>query len=240
MKVTKKTARIAGVLYFIVVITGIFSLMYVPGQLIVWEDPAATVGNIRSSEWLFRLGAVSSLVCYTAFLLLPLVLYQLFREVDKTHASMMVVFVVVSVPISFVSILFQFNVLSLLSEADYLSVLDAEQLQAQVMLALQYHSNGLLVSQVFWALWLFPFGYLVYRSGYLPKILGVFLMIGCCGYLVDFLAYSIYPPYGNTNISTILTLPATIGELTICLWLLIRGIKDRPPMATAAIDYLRH
>ena len=228
MNSNNKTARLAGLLYLIVVLSGIFSLMYVPSKLIVWDDASATVNNIVASESLYRLGAVSGLICYTFFLLLPLVLYKLLKEVDKTQATLMVILAVISVPISFVSILNKFDVLSLLSGADYLKALEVEQLQAQVMLSLESYNNGILIAQIFWALWLFPFGYLVFKSGFLPKLLGIFLMVGCCGYLIDFFGYSLFPNYGETGISSFVTLPASIGEIGICLWLLIMGVKDKP------------
>ncbi len=230
----KKTARLAGFLYLVVVLTGIFSLMYVPSQLIVWDDAAVTIDNIKAAEFLYRLGAVSGLVCYTFFLLLPLVLYQLFKEVDKTQAILMVILAVISVPISFVSIINKFDILSLLSEADYLKALGIEQVHAQVMLSLASYHNGILTAQIFWALWLFPFGYLVFKSGFLPKILGIFLMVGSVGYLIDFFGYSLFPDYGETGISTFVTLPASIGEIGTCLWLLIMGAKERQVVSNIA------
>ena len=200
--------------------------MYVPSQLIVWEDATATVNNIIASEGLYRLGAASGLVCYTFFLLLPLILYKLLNQVDRTQAALMVILAVVSVPISFVSIQYKFDVLSILSGADYLDALEPAQLQAQVMLSLASYKNGVLVASIFWGLWLFPFGYLVFKSGILPKILGVFLMVGSPGYVIDSFGHSLFADYGEMGIASFITLPASIGEIGICFWLLIMGAKN--------------
>lgn len=221
----KKTARMAGLLYLVVVLTGMFSLAYVPSRLIVWDNPGTTVQNIKSSILLFRLGIVSGLVCYTFFLLLPLALYQLFKPVNAGYAKLMVILAVVSVPISFVNIQNKFAVLSLLEEAGYPQLFTTGQLQAQVMFYLNQYDNGILVTQIFWGLWLFPFGYLVYISGFLPKILGILLMLGCVGYLVNFTGYALIKGYHEAGISGFVRLPASLGEILTCLWLLIMGAK---------------
>ncbi|HJW45565.1 MAG TPA: DUF4386 domain-containing protein, partial [Lysobacter sp.] len=116
---SKRIARTAGLLYLIVVVTGVFSLLYVPSQITVQGDASATVRNIVASESLFRLGIVAGLVCYTAFLLLPLALYRLLAPFGKSAAVLMVAFAVVSIPISFVNLLNKLDILSLLSGADY-------------------------------------------------------------------------------------------------------------------------
>lgn len=228
MTSNKKTARIAGAVYLALILLGIFSLAYVPSQLIVSDDAAKTVANIVASEQLFRFGIVSGIACYIVFLFLPLVLYKLLKQVDATMATSMVVLAVVSVPISLLNIQAKLDVLSLLSGASYLIPIDTEQLQAQVMLALSSYNNGIRIVQVFWGLWLFPFGYLVFKSQFLPKILGIFLMAGCFGYLINFFGYSLVPNYREIGISTWIGLPATIGEFGACLWLLIMGAKETP------------
>lgn len=206
--------------------TGIFNLAYVPSKLIVWSDASATVNNIKASETLFRLGILSGLICYTTFLLLPPVLYKLLKPVNKTYALLMVVLAVVSVPISFVNILNKFTVLTLISNADYLKVFEADKLQAQVMLSLDSYSSRNQVASIFWGLWLLPFGYLIFKSGFLPKILGILLMVGCFGYLINFIGNFLFPNYGETVISTFITKPGSIDEIGTCLRLLIMGAKD--------------
>jgi len=221
-----KTARLAGLLYLILVISGITNLMYIPSKLIVWESAAETLENIMNSELLFRLGIVSGIITFLTFLLLPLVLYRLLSEVNKTYATLMVIFAVISVPISFVNILNKFSVLTLIGKANYLQDLDLSEIQLQVMFHLDSYNNGIEISQIFWGLWLFPFGYLVYKSGFLPKVLGILLMAGCFGYLITFFGGFLFPNFHKTAVSTIVGLPASIGEIGICLWLLIMGTKS--------------
>ncbi|WP_025146437.1 DUF4386 domain-containing protein [Pedobacter jeongneungensis] len=228
MGANKKTARIAGAIYLIVVLTGMFSLAYVPSKLIAWNNPAQTYHNIKTSDLLFRLSILSNFICYTAFLALPLVLYKLLNEVNNNHAKLMVILVMVSVSISFINIQNKLAVLSLIGEAEYLKVFSLSQLQSQVMFYIDNYYNGMIINQIFWGLWLFPFGYLVYRSGFLPKILGIFLILGCFGYLLNVIGETAIPNYDKSVISNYITLPASIGEIGTCLWLLIIGIKEKP------------
>jgi hypothetical protein len=170
----KEMARIAGLLYLVVVVMGIISLAYIPSKLIVWDNAATTFNNIVNSQFLFRLGIVCGLICYTFFIFLPLALYRLLKPVNKVYAQAMVVLAVISVPISFVNMLNKFAVLSLVSDVSLQKVYANDQLQNQVMFYLNQYDYGNLIVQIFWGLWLFPFGYLVFKSGFLPKILGFF------------------------------------------------------------------
>lgn len=224
--VNKKTARIAGALYLIVVVTGFFSMIHVPSQIVVPGDASATVANILASEPLFRLGIVAGLLCHTVFLLLPFALYRLLSPVGRDVAVLMVAFAVASVPVSFVNLFNKLDILSLLDGADHLQGFATEQLHAQVMLSLDAYGNGLLVSEIFWGLWLLPFGYLVFRSGFLPRVLGILLMTGCFGYLINFSGKLFFPGYGETNIAALVSLPSGLGEIGTCLWLLIVGIRE--------------
>jgi hypothetical protein len=226
MRSNKRTARIAGVLYLIVVLAGIFGLAYVPSQIDVSGDAAAAVRNIVANESLYRLGIVAGLICYTAFLMLPLALYRLLSPFDKQAATLMVAFAVASVPLSFAATLNKFDVLALLSGADYLQAFSAQELQTRVMLSLQSYRDGLLVAQIFWGLWLLPFGYLVYKSGILPRALGILLMLGCFGYLIEFIGKMFFPGYAESGIADLVGLPASIGEIGICLWLLVMGARE--------------
>lgn len=225
MKTDKKSARIAGFLYFIVVLTGVFSLAYVPKTLIDWDNASVTFHNIVSNETLFRFGIYSSIICYIAFLLLPIALYKLLHSVNELYARLMIILAIVSVPISFVNLQNKFSILSLISKEEYLSIYSNEQLQSKVMFYLNQYDNGILIVTVFWGLWLLPFGYLVYKSGFLPKILGMFLMLGCLGYLINLSGNVLFKNYSEIGISKIVSLPASIGEIGICLYLLIVGVK---------------
>lgn len=222
----KNTARFAGFLYLIVVITGIFSLAYVPSKLIVWDDAAKTFEQIAASETLFRMSLVSSAICYVAFLLLPFVLYRLLNPVNEIAAKLMIILSVVSVPISMLNLQNKYAVLTLIGGTNYLKIFNEQQIQTQMMLLLENYDNGILILQIFWGLWLFPFGFLVYKSGFLPKVLGILLMLGCCGYLVSFIGNTMMHNYGETFISRFDNLPAALGEIGTCLWLLIRGVNE--------------
>jgi hypothetical protein len=226
MTSNKKTARIAGLLYLVVVLAGIFSLMYVPGKLIVWDNAATTFKNIVNNQTLYRFGVVGYLICYVFFLLLPLVLYKLLKPVNAAYARFMVILAVVSVPIAFANSQNLFNVLSVISGESYLDVFSNEQLQSQVFLYLNHYDNGNLIISIFSGLWLFPFGFLVYMSGLLPKILGILLMLGCFSYLINFLGHSLVPAYSRMGIASYVHLPASFGEIGVCLWLLIMGAKN--------------
>jgi len=223
----KKTARIAGLLYLGVVLTGVFTLMYVPSKLIVTDNELLTYQNITSSEKLFRLGIISGLLCYTFFLFLPLVLYKLLKPINETYAKLMVLFAVLSVPIFFLNVQNEFSILSLIkSEKNKLGV-STEHIQSQVMSYLEQFDNGMRIIHIFSGLWLFPFGYLVFKSGILPKILGVLLMVGCFGYIINFIGYTLIDNYSKIGVSSYISLPASIGEIGTCLWLLIIGAKEK-------------
>jgi Domain of unknown function (DUF4386) len=223
----KNTARLAGMLYLIVVITGIFSLAYVPSKLIVWGDAAKTFQQISESPTLFRMSIVSSAICYVAFLLLPFVLYKLLNSVNEISAKLMIILAVVSVPVSMLNLQNKYAVLTLINGSNYLQSFDASQIQSQMMLSLENYDRGILIVSIFWGLWLLPFGFLVYKSGFLPKILGVLLMLGCCGYLINFVGNTMFENFGESLISSIASKPAALGEIGTCLWLLIRGMNEK-------------
>jgi hypothetical protein len=222
-----KTSRIAGLIYLGVVLTGIYSLMYVPSKLINYDNASITFQNITNSESLFRLGIVSGFLCYTFFLFLPIVLYKLLRQVNKNIAKLMVLLAVISVPMYFINVQNEFTALSLIKNPNYLKVFSAEQIQAQILFYIDQYDDGMRLIHVFSGLWLFPFGYLVFKSNFLPKFLGVLLMIGCFGYLINFLGNALMPNYSELGIASYISLPASIGEIGTCLWLLIIGAKDR-------------
>ncbi len=215
----QKTARVAGFLFLIIYALGVFGQLFVRESLIVPGDAATTVNNIMASESLFRLGFVSDLIRQTAIMLLPLVLYKLLKSVNKDLALLMVVFALVGVPIAMLNTLNQFAALLLLSGADYLTAFTADQLNAQVIFFLDLYKYGGFISQ-FLVLWLLLLGYLVFKSGFLPRILGVLLMIAGFGLLIDFATFILFP---NFDIS--FALYTFWGEPIFALWLLIKGVN---------------
>jgi hypothetical protein len=156
--------RFAGLLYVLTSIVGFFAMGYVPGKLIVHGNTAATVNNIAAHEMLFRFGIAGQLVSQAGFIFVAFALYKLLAGVDRRHASLMVILIVVSVPIAFVNELNSLATLALVSGADFLSIVDKPQRDALAMLFLNLHGRGLVVAELFWGLWLFPLGLLVYRS----------------------------------------------------------------------------
>jgi len=219
-----KTARIAGILYLIAIPLFIFSRMYVPSNLIVPGDAATTANNIMASEGLFRAGIIAWIIGQTTYILLPLVLYKLLKPVNKNHAVLMVILLLLSVPIAFTNELNKFAVLLLLSGADYLTAFAPDQLHAQVMFFLDLYEDGIFIANIFWGLWLFPFGYLVFKSGFLPRILGVLLIIGSFGYVIDSFAHLFFLDY-KAIVSQIVLVPNFISEFAIFMWLLIKGVN---------------
>ncbi len=218
-----KKARIAGILYLLLVISGFTYLVYIPSELIDLQNATKTIENIKGSELLFRLGIVTAILSSLIFMLLLLALYNLLKNVNKVSAKFMVLFALISIPISFVNILNKFSVLTLINKLEFGQKIGQAEFQTQVMLYLENYNNGIEILQIFWGLWLLPFGYLVYKSGFLPKFLGIFLMAGCFGYLITFFGDFLYSDFNKTIISDIVGFPAPIGEIGICLWLLIMG-----------------
>lgn len=220
----QRKARIAGWIYLSMVLTAPFSLLYVPSQIVVRGDAAATAGNILAHQTLFRLGIVGALATAVIFLFTALALRDLLRDVSPLLAAQMVALVMVSVPISFLNELNNLAALTLLSGADHFSAFSPEQLRAGVMLFLRLYSHGHSLGAIFWGLWLFPFGLLVYRSGFLPRILGLWLMVNCFGYLAISFSALFLPDYRAAV--SLAVMPALLGELAILLWLLIKGVKE--------------
>ena len=211
------------ILYPIWFVVGLFSIMYVPTTLIVAGNAAKTASNIMANEMLFRMGIAGSLIEPIIFMLAALLLYKVLKPVNKNHALLMVIFVLVSVPITMLSTLNRIAALPLLNGADFLKVLGPNQLHVQMMLFLNLSEQGVLIATIFWGLWLFPLGYLVYKSGYFPRILGILVVIAGFGFLLDPFAHFLLPNYQET-LSSILNI-LTIGEILFILWLVIRGAK---------------
>jgi len=231
MQPTNKTARFAGALYVLLGLTAPFSLIYIPRALIVRGDAAETANRILASEMLFRLGIVSELASATITIFLVMVLYRLFNGVNKMHASLMVILgALISAPISFLNVVSELAALTLLHAPRFLSVFDKSELEALALFFLGLHAQGLVVAEILWGLWLFPFGLLVLRSGFLPRILGVLLIINGFAYLVASLTSLLAPSYAGL-VNRFALIPET-GELWVMLWLLIKGARVQPVAVT--------
>src|SRR5215472_13532799 len=213
-----KTARLAGVLYLIGSVTGVFGILY-GHSLVVPGDAAATTRNILANASLFRLSIVSALLDQIIFILVTLALYQVLKVVNQHLAALMVIFLLLGVPIAMLNELNNVAVLFLVSGADALNVFTADERHALVLLFLDLHAMGLNIV-FFGGLWFYPMGYLVFKSGFLPRILGVLLIINGLGYLLDSFAALLLP---NLNVNLVLFTGWV--EVVFALWLVIRGVN---------------
>lgn len=228
----QKIARKAGILYLLLAITSAYGLMYVSSQVYVPNDAAATSQNMMAHEFLFRSGIVSNLISQTVFIFLVLTLYQLFEGVSKHLAIIMVALVIVSVPIVFVSEAFAIASLMIL-KGEMMTTLPPEQQQEWVMLFLRLNSRTTFVAIVFWGLWLIPFGQLAYRSGFIPKVIGILLILGGVAYAIQVMAIILFPDY-RSIVSKLTGLFPTVAELSVILWLLIKGVKSTSEVPNAS------
>jgi hypothetical protein len=227
MHPTDKAARIAGAVYLSMVLTGPFSLIYAPSRLIASGDAETTANNVLNHEALFRLWIIGDLWMHIIFICLGVTLYRLLNSVSKPWGVAMIGFVLVSAAVGFLNTLNNIAAFILFRGADFLNVFEAAQRNALGMLFLRLHSQGNLINEMFWGLWLFPFGLLVFRSGFLPRIIGTWLMINCFAWLVlspiALFASSYY------DAAFRYAQPFLFGELAIMLWLLIKGAKVTSP-----------
>jgi hypothetical protein len=228
MNSIKKTARIAGFLYLTYIVMSIFASVIGRSRLIVLGDAATTARNIMASAWQFRIGFVVDLVAAVLFLLAAWALYVLLKPVNEALSLLFLLLNLAGVAVWCFSDLFLIASQLLLSGADYLKVFQADQLQALAMLSLHMYKNGFLgIAQLFFGAWLFPLGYSVFKSGFLPRILGVILMIHCVAWLTTALQFFLFPGFGA--ISYISAPIGFISEFGLALWLLIMGAKDQKP-----------
>ncbi len=233
MSWTNNPGRIAGLLY-LTLLTAPLRLMYIPGKLFVAGNATATANNIAAHETLFRLGILSDLFTGTMVIFLTLALYRLFKGVDQDLARLVVILgSLVVTPIYFLNTVNDAAALLFACGADFLSVFDKPQRDALAILFLRLHHAGVVANEVFWGLWLLPFGLLVYRSRFLPRVLGVWLIINGIAYVAVSVTGVLLPRYEQTAFN--LGFPAFLGELAIMLWLVIKGAKPQP-LPTPAVS----
>jgi hypothetical protein len=221
-----KNARVAGLLYILASVVGVVRLIYIPSKLFVDGNAAATANNVATHESLFRVGIVSNLIAAALWLFVPLALYQLLKDVDRSLAVVMVILgSLMQVPLYFCNTVNDVAALLFARGAGFLSVFGKPQRDAFARLFLNLHHQLDLANMMFAGLWLFPFGLLVYRSRFLPRFLGVWLMIGCFGWLAFCFASFLFPGHDDKVFSMIQ--PFTLGEVVIMLWLVIMGAKEK-------------
>jgi hypothetical protein len=224
MSAQEATARLAGIFYLLLIITGIFSLMYVPSQLVVTSDPALNLAQIIAGRDLFALGMLICFICFTLYLVLAVVLYPALARHGETWARLMVLFVAVSVPISFLALAEQMQVLDLVD-----THAASPELADQIVGHIRGYYDLMHIASIFWGLWLFPFGLLAWRARMLPRVLALALMLGAVGFLVEFAAPIFFDGFRGSLIATIVGAPSSIGEIGACLWLLFGPMKNLRP-----------
>jgi hypothetical protein len=223
----KKQSRRAAILYFLNCLPAPFALLYVPRILMAGGDATATADNVRASEALLRLGIGGELFCATIGIFAMVAFYRLFRTVSQKHAMAMIILFLVATPISYLNVLNDLAALTFARGPEFLSaVFDRRQLDALVLFFLRLHNQGLVLAQIFWGLWLFPFGVVLWRSGFIPRILGVFAIIAGCGNVIASAAFLFLPTYAGVigQYATILQ----AGELAF-IWMLIWGAREQRP-----------
>jgi hypothetical protein len=224
MNTNKETARIAGFLYFIYIATSIIGNEF--GHFVSVDAPV-TINNIMAHESLFRIGFVISLFSVVFFLLAAWALYVLLKPVNKNIALLFLLLNLGGFAIWCFSMLNLFAGLLLLSGADYLKVFQPDQLQAQAILFINLYKNGYIIAQIPYGIWLFPLGYLVFKSDFLPRILGILLIVDCFGLVIYVFQRFLLPGYEVISYPCMVV--SFIAELSLTLWLLIMGAKDQKP-----------
>lgn len=231
MTAISKKARVAGLLYILASVVGFLRLGYIPKTLFVAGNATATANNIVAHEFLFRLGFVSELVGAVLWLFVPLALYRLLKDVDHSLAVVMVILgSLMQVPLFFTNIVADAAALLFARGRDFLSVIDEPQRDAFVKLFLNLHHQLDLANMIFWGLWLLPLGLLVYRSRFLPRLLGVWLIIACFAWITLSISGLLFPVYEDKVYA--MTQPVCLGEVALMLWLVVMGAKE--PRTTAA------
>lgn len=220
----KKTARAAGLLYVVIILCAGFSEGYVRSGLVVAGDAVATAGNIASATGLFRVAFASDLVAFLSDAAVSVLLYVLLRPVNKTLSLVAAAFRLLAHPaIAAVNLLNHLAPVLLLSGADYLGGFQADQLQGLSMLFLEFHRYGYLIGGAFFGVHCLLLGALLFKADYLPTILGVFLVVASVGYLAESFGNFLFPETRQV-LSWVVAVPAVIAELSLCLWLLLKGV----------------
>jgi Domain of unknown function (DUF4386) len=234
----KRLARTAGLLYLIVGVCGGFSELYVRASVKVPGDAAATADNIAASATLFRIGALTDLVDIACFLVLALVLYGLLKPVGAKAALAMLVFNAVSVAVMTANMVNHLAALQAATSQDHAGAFGAASSDALAMLFLDLHAYGYLVAGIFFGLWLLPLGYLLVKSCYAPRALGVLVMAGSFGYVADAVTNVLFPTVGET-LTPLLVLPSALAEVSLIIWLLVKGLDVQPrvPHVPASVEH---
>ena len=217
-------ARVGGMLYLIIIALGALGESMVRGRIVVSGNATATAANLRSMEWLWRLGVAGEVVLLTCATALALILYILLRRVSRDLALAAVFFNLVCVAIEGVAAVSLAAALLPLATAPYLNAFAPEQINAMAMLSVQSHTTGFGIALIFFGVECVILGYLIYRSGYMPRSIGVLMEIAGVCYIINSFAVLLSPPLSSWLFPTIL-IPSLIAELSLALWLLAKGVN---------------
>lgn len=222
----KKTARFAGLLYLIWTATGMFGMFYIPSQIKTKGDAVTVAQNILSNEFLFRTSIANDIFSGTIWIIMVLVFYRLFKQVNERQAKLLVALVIVQVPNIF--FMEAFNIASLMAfKGEILKTFELAQRQDLGVFFLRINDYGTMVLEAFWGLWLFPLAILVYKSRFLPRFLGVWLFITGLFYVTLSFTDILFPQYRDMVLNSQIALPIELGEVGFMLWLSIMGAKEQ-------------
>jgi Domain of unknown function (DUF4386) len=235
MSSTHNPGRVAGFWYLLLSVIAPMRLMYIPNKLFVSGNATATVNNIAAHELLFRLGIVGDLFCGVILIFLVLAFYRLFKGVDQNLAVLVVIFGgVMPALINFVGVVSDFGTLMVVRGANFLSAFDKPQQDALAMLFLHLRDHQNTAAEILWGVWLLPLAMLVYRSRFLPRFLGIWLIINGLAYIIISLTGVLLPQYQGRVFNV--SFPALAGELAIMLWLVIKGARPAALNTAVAIS----
>jgi hypothetical protein len=235
MRAPRNPGRVAGLWYLLLVFLGPLRLIYIPNKLFVTGDATATANNIAAHELLFRLGMVADLCGAVVLIFLTMAFYRLFKDVDQRLAVLVIILGgVMPALLYFVNVATDASALTVARGADFLNVFDKPQRDALVLLLLRQHSHLVTAAEVLWGLWLVPLGLLVFRSRFLPRFLGIWLLCNAVAYVLLSFTGELAPQFSDK--AFLLAQPALFAEVALTLWLVIRGSGSAPPIATAALQ----
>jgi hypothetical protein len=224
----KRTAQLTGWLYFLFALAALYSYMYVGQKIFVAGDTGATAKNMLANEFLFRTSLAADIITNILFVVVILLLYRLLKQVNEAQAKFMAGFAAVAIPVSFIGEALQVTALYIF-KGDLLKSFPAEQVQDMAAMLLKMGNNMGQLITFHWGLWLMPMGWLVYRSGFIPRILGILLWVNGLGYMISSFTFILFPDYTGT-VNKIIYPTYFAGEVPLILWLMIKGIKTKPLM----------
>ena len=232
MRTRKQTARLTGILYFAMSLPAAISLTYFSSRFVVPGDPAATAAKITGATDLYRLLVLADVISGFLVLCLAVTAYKLFEDVNKTYARLMVLCLIVQAAMQFAVVMAQLAPLVVLNGGKYWSAFTQSQLEALAQGFLVLRGQGVGAMSIYWGLWLLPVGLLTYKSGFIPRIIGILVFIAGCAYVVSALSFFVLPAYYRTIFWAAAPVYG-LGELTFITYLIIKGVQSERLEAAA-------